>query len=189
MTKKKLILRSWVFDCEGKDYIALTPKDDTEGLWIYGYESDNDGEFDLIDIDNEIEYQKIIKEFATYNLAAEQGNSDAQQDLETMAAGAKREEKISIKRINKSMENINIAEEKNIPPTDEASYDAENHMSSIIHIDYKVWVFKLFSFIHCLSDENLLIFWDVIKPDNSIIEWVRDKTLEEIKNRRLKHDE
>ena len=40
-----------VFDCGGKEYIALIPNDETDDVYIYGYKEVGDDEFELVDID------------------------------------------------------------------------------------------------------------------------------------------
>ncbi|MCQ2551364.1 MAG: DUF1292 domain-containing protein [Clostridia bacterium] len=52
-----------VFDCEGKDYIALDPLDGTDDIYIYGYKEDLDDEsFEVLDITDE-EFEKAVAEF------------------------------------------------------------------------------------------------------------------------------
>lgn len=52
-----------VFEFEGKEYIALIPGDDTDDVYIYGYKEIDDEEFELIDIDDDEEFQKVVAEF------------------------------------------------------------------------------------------------------------------------------
>jgi nitrogen regulatory protein PII-like uncharacterized protein len=52
-----------VFDCEGKEYIALIPDDGSDDVYIYGYREVNDDEFELIDIEDDDEFEKVIDEF------------------------------------------------------------------------------------------------------------------------------
>ena len=42
-----------IFDYDGKDYIALIPDDESDDVYIYGYEEDEDENFELIDITDE----------------------------------------------------------------------------------------------------------------------------------------
>lgn len=51
-----------VFDCDGKDYIALAPQEETDDVYLYRY-IDNGETFDLEDIDDEEEFNKVAKEF------------------------------------------------------------------------------------------------------------------------------
>ncbi len=51
------------FDCNGKEYIALAPEDDTNDVYIYGYKQVNDDEFELIDIEDEAEFDAAAAEF------------------------------------------------------------------------------------------------------------------------------
>lgn len=52
-----------VFEVEGKEYIALIPNDGTDDVYIYGYKEVGEEEFELIDIDDDEEFQKVAKEF------------------------------------------------------------------------------------------------------------------------------
>lgn len=51
------------FECNGKEYIALAPEDDTNDVYIYGYKQVNDDEFELIDIEDEAEFDAAAAEF------------------------------------------------------------------------------------------------------------------------------
>ena len=57
-----------VFDAIGKEYIALNPLG-TEDVYIYGYK-EFDEDYELIDIEDEEEFEKVVKEFEA--LAAEE---------------------------------------------------------------------------------------------------------------------
>jgi hypothetical protein len=52
-----------VFDFEGKEYIALIPDDDSDDVYIYGYKEVNEDEFELIDILDDDEFERVIAEF------------------------------------------------------------------------------------------------------------------------------
>ena len=52
-----------VFDCDGKEYIALIPHDDSDDVYLYGYKEVGDDEFELIDIEDDAEFEKVVKEF------------------------------------------------------------------------------------------------------------------------------
>ena len=52
-----------VFDCDGKEYIALIPHDDSDDVYLYGYKEVGDDEFELIDIEDDEEFEKVVKEF------------------------------------------------------------------------------------------------------------------------------
>lgn len=52
-----------VFDFEGKEYIALIPDDDTDDVYIYGYKEAGDDEFELVDIEDDAEFEKVVAEF------------------------------------------------------------------------------------------------------------------------------
>ena len=52
-----------VFDYDGKEYIALIPNDDTYDVYIYGYKEIGDDEFELVDIEDDDEFEKVVAEF------------------------------------------------------------------------------------------------------------------------------
>ena len=52
-----------VFDCEGKEYIALLPQDDTDDVYLYGYKEVGEDEFELVDIEDDDEFDKVSAEF------------------------------------------------------------------------------------------------------------------------------
>ncbi len=52
-----------VFDCDGKEYIALIPDDKSDDVFIYGYKEVGDDEFELVDIDDDEEFEKAVAEF------------------------------------------------------------------------------------------------------------------------------
>ena len=52
-----------VFDCGDKEYIALIPNDETDDVYIYGYKEVGDDEFELVDIDDDEEFAKVVAEF------------------------------------------------------------------------------------------------------------------------------
>lgn len=52
-----------VFDFEGKEYIALIPNDDTDDVYIYGYKEIGEDEFELVDIEDDTEFEKVVAEF------------------------------------------------------------------------------------------------------------------------------
>lgn len=52
-----------VFEANGKEYIALEPQDDTTDVYIYGYKAVSDDEFELIDIEDEDEFDAAAAEF------------------------------------------------------------------------------------------------------------------------------
>ncbi|MCI8347861.1 MAG: DUF1292 domain-containing protein [Firmicutes bacterium] len=52
-----------VFDFEGKEYIALIPNDNTDDVYIYGYKEVGEDEFELIDIEDDAEFEKVVAEF------------------------------------------------------------------------------------------------------------------------------
>lgn len=52
-----------VFDCDGNDYIALIPLDDSDDVYLYGYKEVGEEEFELIDIDDDAIFEKVVAEF------------------------------------------------------------------------------------------------------------------------------
>ena len=52
-----------VFEAEGKEYIALIPQDDSDDVYIYGYKETGEDEFELIDIENDAEFEKAVAVF------------------------------------------------------------------------------------------------------------------------------
>ena len=52
-----------IFEVDGKEYIALIPDDDTDDVYLYGYKEVNDEEFELIDIEDDYEFDKVVKVF------------------------------------------------------------------------------------------------------------------------------
>ncbi|MDD6154402.1 MAG: DUF1292 domain-containing protein [Eubacteriales bacterium] len=52
-----------VFDYKDKDYIALAPENDTDDVYIYGYEEFDDDSFELKDIDDDDLFKEVAQEF------------------------------------------------------------------------------------------------------------------------------
>jgi hypothetical protein len=52
-----------IFEYEGAEYIALLPLDDSEDVYIYGYKEVGDDEFELVDIEDDDEFEKVVAEF------------------------------------------------------------------------------------------------------------------------------
>jgi len=54
-----------IFDCDGKEYIALIPDDGSDDVYVYGYSEnpDNEDEFELIDIEDDEEFEKAVAVF------------------------------------------------------------------------------------------------------------------------------
>ena len=51
-----------IFEVDGKEYIALLP-DDSDDVYIYGYAEVDDDEFDLLEIEDDAVFEKVVKEF------------------------------------------------------------------------------------------------------------------------------
>ena len=47
----------------GKEYIALIPDDGTDDVYIYGYKEVGEDEFELIDIEDDAEFEAVVAEF------------------------------------------------------------------------------------------------------------------------------
>ena len=52
-----------VFEHAGKEYIALIPDDDFDDVYIYGYKEVGDDEFELVDIEDDAEFEAAVAEF------------------------------------------------------------------------------------------------------------------------------
>ena len=52
-----------VFDAIGKEYIALIPDDGTDDVYIYGYKEVGEDEFELVDIEDDAEFEAVVAEF------------------------------------------------------------------------------------------------------------------------------
>ncbi|MCQ2553200.1 MAG: DUF1292 domain-containing protein [Clostridia bacterium] len=52
-----------IFEVDGKEYIALIPDDDTDDVYLYGYKDVTEEEFELIDIEDDAEFEKVSAEF------------------------------------------------------------------------------------------------------------------------------
>ena len=52
-----------VFDCDGKEYMALVPDDDSDDVYLYGYKETDAETFELLDITDDAEFEKVAAEF------------------------------------------------------------------------------------------------------------------------------
>ena len=52
-----------IFDVDDKEYIALLPDDGTDDVYLYGYNEISDEEFELVDIEDDDEFEKVSKAF------------------------------------------------------------------------------------------------------------------------------
>ena len=52
-----------VFDCDGKEYIALIPIDSSDDVYLYGYEDSGDEGFSLMDIQDDELFGRLVEEF------------------------------------------------------------------------------------------------------------------------------
>ena len=52
-----------VFEFEGNDYIALIPDDDSDDVSIYGYREVGEDEFEIVDIEDDELFEKVVAEF------------------------------------------------------------------------------------------------------------------------------
>ena len=51
------------FELNGKEYIALAPDDGTDDVYIYGYKEIGEEEFEIIEIEDEAEFDAAAAEF------------------------------------------------------------------------------------------------------------------------------
>ena len=51
-----------VFEVKDKEYIALEPLDGSDDIYIYGYKDIDDDSFEIIDIDDEDEFNRAAAE-------------------------------------------------------------------------------------------------------------------------------
>lgn len=52
-----------VFEVNGKEYIALIAQDGSDDAYLYGYRELSDDEFEIIDIEDDAEYDAVVEEF------------------------------------------------------------------------------------------------------------------------------
>ncbi len=52
-----------IFEVDGKEYIALVPDDETDDVYIYGYVEVTEEEFELLDIEDDAEFERVVAEF------------------------------------------------------------------------------------------------------------------------------
>ena len=52
-----------IFEFEGNEYVALIPLDDSDDVYIYGYKEINEEEFELVDIEDDDLFAKVVAEF------------------------------------------------------------------------------------------------------------------------------
>ena len=52
-----------VFDFNGKEYIALIPDDGTDDVYIHGYKEIGEEEFEIVDIEDDAEFEAVAAEF------------------------------------------------------------------------------------------------------------------------------
>ena len=52
-----------VFEANGKEHIALIPDDGSDDVWIYGYKEVGEDEFEIIDIEDDAEFEAAVEEF------------------------------------------------------------------------------------------------------------------------------
>jgi hypothetical protein len=63
-----------IFEVDGKEYIALIPDDDSDDVYLYGYAEMGDDEFELLEIEEEEEFERVVKEFdALMDVSDEEG--------------------------------------------------------------------------------------------------------------------
>ena len=57
-----------IFDVEDKEYIALLPDDGTDDVYLYGYKEISDEEFELVDIEDDDEFEKVSAVFSELDI-------------------------------------------------------------------------------------------------------------------------
>lgn len=53
-----------VFEVDGKEYIALDPENEDDDIYLYGYKEISEEEFELLDIEDDAEFESVSEEFA-----------------------------------------------------------------------------------------------------------------------------
>ena len=62
--EKVVVEPLFIFNLDGKDYIALVPEDnDSDEVYLYVYHDLADEEFEFLDIEDDEEFDKVCKEF------------------------------------------------------------------------------------------------------------------------------
>lgn len=61
-----------VFDVGDKDYIALLPEGDGEDIYLYEYVEYEDDSFELLDIEDDAEFDRVAAEFDKLILETEE---------------------------------------------------------------------------------------------------------------------
>lgn len=71
-----------VFEFEEKEYIALIPIDGSDDVYIYGYKEIDEEEFELIDITDDEEFNRVVEEFEKMSFTDEdeEDNKDDKDD-------------------------------------------------------------------------------------------------------------
>ena len=62
-----------IFEVDDQEYIALIPDDGSDDVFIYGYRELDDDDFELIDIEDEDEFNKVVEIFDNLLEAGEDG--------------------------------------------------------------------------------------------------------------------
>lgn len=52
-----------VFEVDGKEYIALDPENEDDDIYLYGYKELSEEEFELVDIEDDAEFEAVSREF------------------------------------------------------------------------------------------------------------------------------
>lgn len=62
--EKVVVEPLFIFNLDGKDYIALVPEDEeSEDVYLYIYHDLADEEFEFLDIEDDDEFDRVSKEF------------------------------------------------------------------------------------------------------------------------------
>ena len=61
-----------IFEYAGNEYIALIPLDDSDDVYIYGYKEIDEESFELVDIEDDELFEKVVAEFDSIMAAEEE---------------------------------------------------------------------------------------------------------------------
>ena len=52
-----------IFECDGKECIALIPDDDSDDVYIFRYIETDEDDFDIVDFETDEEFERAVQEF------------------------------------------------------------------------------------------------------------------------------
>lgn len=65
-----------VFSMEKYDYIALAPLNDTDDVYLYRYQEFDDGSYEILSIEDSVEFKAACDEFDSLMLSDEEEESE-----------------------------------------------------------------------------------------------------------------